>query len=211
MKLIKYLNDHFITKQDLLEITKVTEADFSKFQENRVMPKCSYRLNLNLRSDSFLGLHTNEEEIEYYAIGYSSWLALIQTLASTEAIYSVFVNRYKSALEQLKHRGHNSNDPKITSELNDHLKDEWGHFLDGTYGLCTKSGLPEDIAAKELSILEINELSSLEELSLKQMEKLKAAVNLLDSASSLFAPHERLKSSRHRLINEIRRKYKLQS
>ncbi|MEK2098855.1 DUF6058 family natural product biosynthesis protein, partial [Vibrio parahaemolyticus] len=26
-----------------------------------------------------------------------------------------------------------------------------------------------------------------------------------------FAPHERLNSSRHRLVNEVRRKYKLQS
>jgi hypothetical protein len=77
--------------------------------------------------------------------------------------------------------------------------------------LCTKSGLPEDIAAKEFSILEINELSEIGELSTEQTNKLTIAVNLLDSASSLFAPHERLKSSRHRLVNEIRRKYKLQS
>ncbi|WP_241210137.1 DUF6058 family natural product biosynthesis protein [Vibrio splendidus] len=33
--------------------------------------------------------------------------------------------------------------------------------------------------------------------------------NLLDSVSSLFAPHEKLKSSRHRLVDEVRCKYKL--
>lgn len=211
MELIKYLNKHFFTKQELLDVTKVTEQDLSKYQENGVMPKCSYKLRLNLKSDSFFGLHNDEQEIEYYAKGYSSWLAIIQSLNSIEAVYSVFANRYKIALKSLKEQGHSSGNSKITSELNDHIKEEWNHFLNGIYGLCTKSGLPEDIAAKELSILEINELSELKELTPEQLNKLTLAVDLLDSASSLFAPHERLKSSRHRLVNEIRRKYQLKS
>ncbi len=89
----------------------------------------------------------------------------------------------------------------MTTELNQHIKEEWSHFINGVYGLYTKSGLPEDIAAKELS--ELNELTS------DEMTKLTLAVNLLDKASSLFAPHERLRSSRHRLVNETRRKYRL--
>ncbi|MCJ8295556.1 MAG: DUF6058 family natural product biosynthesis protein, partial [Colwellia sp.] len=92
-----------------------------------------------------------------------------------------------------------------------HINEEWYLFLSGIYGLCTKTGLPEDIAAKEFSILEINELSELDDLTDQQINKLTVAVNLLDSASSLFAPHERLRSSRHRLVNEVRRKYQLQS
>jgi len=211
VELIKYLNDHFFTKQELLDISKITEQDFSKYQENGIMPKCSYKLSLNLTCDSFFGLHNDEQEIEYYAKGYSSWLAIIQSLNSTESVYSIFAERYKNAIKNLKEKGHSSSNPKITSELNGHIKEEWHHFLNGVYGLCTKSGLPEDIAAKEFSILEINELSELNELTLEQINKLILAVNLLDSASSLFAPHERLKSSRHRLVNEVRRKHKLQS
>ncbi|ATG79658.1 DUF6058 family natural product biosynthesis protein [Pseudoalteromonas sp. 1_2015MBL_MicDiv] len=211
MELIKYLNEHFFTKQELLDISKVTERDLVKYQENGMMPKCSYKLSLNLKSDSFFGLHNDEQEIEYYAKGYASWLAIIQSLNSTEAIYSVFASRYQLAIENLKQQGHSSSNPKIASEFNTHIKEEWSHFLNGIYGLCTKSGLPEDIAAKEFSILEINELSEIGELSTEQTNKLTIAVNLLDSASSLFAPHERLKSSRHRLVNEIRRKYKLKS
>mgnify|MGYP000610323971 CR=1 FL=1 len=211
MELIKYLNEHFFTKQELLDISKVTEQDFLKYQENGAMPKCSYKLSLNLTSDSYFGLHSNEQEIEYFAKGYSSWLAIIQSLKSAESVYLIFSERYKNAIKNLKEKGHSSSNPKITSGLNGHIKEEWPHFLNGTYGLCTQSGLPEDIAAKELSILEINELSEFNELSPEQIKKLTLAVNLLDSASSLFAPHERLKSSRHRLVNEVRRKHKLQS
>ena len=211
MELIKYLNKHFITKQELLDITKITEHDLSKYQEDGVMPKCSYKIILNIKSDSFFGLHHDAQEIEYYAKGYSSWLAIIQSLNSTEAVYSVFANRYKIAIESLKEQGYSSTNSKVTSELNEHIKEEWGHFLNGIYGLCTKSGLPEDIAAKEFSILVINELSEHNELTPDQLNRLNLAVDLLDSASSLFAPHERLKSSRHRLVNEVRRKYQLKS
>ncbi|MCG7490209.1 DUF6058 family natural product biosynthesis protein [Vibrio sp. Of14-4] len=211
MELIKYLNKYFFTKQELLDITKITEQALLKYQIDCVMPKCSYKLNLNMKSDSFFGLHHDEQEIEYYAKGYSSWLAIAQSLNSTEAIYSVFANRYKIAIESLKEQGYSSTNPKVTSELNEHINEQWSYFLNGTYGLCTKSGLPEDIAAKEFSILIINELSEHNELTPEQLNRLNLAVDLLDSASSLFAPHERLKSSRHRLVNEIRHKYQLKS
>lgn len=211
MELIQYLNQYFFTQQELLDITKITEQDLLKYQEDGLMPKCSYKLSLNIKSDSFFGLHDDEQEIEYYAKGYSSWLAVVQSLNSKEAVYAVFANRYKIAIERLEESGYYSTNPKVTSELNEHINEEWSHFLNGIYGLCTKSGLPEDIAAKELSILVINELSEHNDLSHEQLNKLTLAVDLLDSASSLFAPHERLKSSRHRLVNEVRRKYQLKS
>lgn len=211
MELIKYLNECFFTKQELLDISKITEQEFVKYQESGVMPKCSYKIILNLKSDSFLGLHSEEQEIEYYAKGYSSWLVTIHSINSTDIIYSAFVKRYKAKIEHLIEQGHSTNNPKLNSDIELHIEEEWRHFLNGTYGLCTKSGLPEDIAAKELATLEINELSDKTELNKEQLNRLSAAVNLLDSASSFFAPHERLKSSRHRLVNEIRRKYKLLS
>ncbi len=55
--------------------------------------------------------------------------------------------------------------------------------------------------------MELSEQTALNEAQLNQLTN---AVNLLDCASSMFAPHERLKSSRHRLVNEIRRKYRLE-
>lgn len=174
------------------------------------MPLCSYRLCIHLKSDSFLGLHNDEQEIEYYAKGYSSWLAIIQSIRK-DAVYSVFANRNKFAIQRLKEQGHSFNNSKITSEIDENIIEEGNYFLNGTYGLCTKWGLPEDIAAKELSILEINELLELNELTVKELNKLTLAIDLLDSASSLFAPHERLKSSRHRLVNEVRRKYQLKT
>ncbi len=209
MELINYLNQYFYTRQELLALTKVTEADFARFQAGAVMPKCSYKLNLQLCSDSFFGVHTDEQLIEYYAKGYASWLALLQHVGSADEVFSIFSRRYRQTLSDLQAQGHHADSTKLTSELDSHLQQEWQHFLAGIYGLCTKTGLPEDIAAKELAVLEINQLIACDDLSAEQIIKLTAAVDLLDAASAFFAPHERAKSSRHRLIDEVRRCYQL--
>lgn len=193
----------------MLAVSKVSEQELRAYQEQGVMPQCSYKLNFCLKSDSFFGEHCEEQNIAYYAKGYSSWLAVIQSLNTTDKIYSAFENRYIKAIYNLKEKGHASGNPKINSDINLHIKEEWTHFLNGTYGLCTKSGLPEDIAAKEFAIIEINELCIEDSLDQEKLNKLIRAVNLLDTASSLFAPHERARSSRRRLVDDVRRKYQL--
>lgn len=209
MQLLKYLSNNFYTKQELLNVAKIGVSEFSTFQNKGVMPFCSYKLNLNFSSNSFLGEYSNEEVLEFYAKGYASWLGILQSSRSKSEVFSIFSERYRKKLAELSAQGIVSSDTKVNSGIELHIEEEWGHFIKGIYGLCTKSGLPEDIAAKELSILRINELTVSDQLSDEQLVELTNAVNLLDSASSMFAPHERTKSSRHRLINEVRRKYQL--
>jgi len=211
LELIKYLNDNFVTLPQLLESTKMAELEFRRYQEAQLMPKASYVLNLSLNCDSFFGLHYETHAVEYYAKGYASWLGIVRSLQEPDCIYAEFSRRYTSAIELLKAQGHRSDHPKVGASLPAHIAEEWRHFINGIYGLCTKSGLPEDIAAKEFAISQINELTEHDSLSGSEVEKLQIAVNLLDAASSAFAPHERLKSSRQRLVNEVRRLYQLQS
>lgn len=210
MDLINYLNDHFYTKHELLELANISETELLAYQQQNVMPKCSYKLSLNYTSDSFFGEFKQQKEIEYYAKGYLSWIGILKSTNDLPSVFNIFSQRYRDAISHLKNTGYNSSDEKVNAKLSLHIEQEWGHFLNGIYGLCTKSGLPEDIAAKELAILQINEMLALDDHEI-DLKKLTKAVNLLDTASSLFAPHERLKSSRHRLIDEVRRKYKLKT
>jgi hypothetical protein len=210
MDLINYLNDNYYTKQQLLDLAKISEAELSSFQKNKVMPTCSYKLSLNYSSDSFFGEFKSHNEIEYYAKGYLSWIGMLKATTQLQNVFSIFSRRYTETICELKSLGFTSNDAKVNSKLDLHIEEEWGHFLNGIYGLCTKSGLPEDIAGKELAVLQISETieQDKENIDLTQLTK---AVNLLDRSSSMFAPHERPKSSRYRLIDEIRRKFKLKS
>ena len=211
MELIKYLNEHFLTTCELLELSKITEGELRELQQKGLMPQCSYKLKPNLESDSFFGTHLDSQELEYYAKGYISWLAAVKNYECSEVAYLSFSERYKFALNELKGDGYTASDYKVNEGIDLHIEEEWSHFLKGIYGLCTKSGLPEDIAAKELAILEINEIIEKPNIDEMQLNRLERAVNLLDCVSALFAPHEILKSSRHRLVDEVRRKYKFRS
>ena len=117
----------------------------------------------------------------------------------------MFARRYRAALAALPLT---TDDPRLGAGLEAHFGDEWGHFLAGTYGLCTRSGLPEDIAAKELAVCVIRELTA-DDRATPDRERLRQAVDLLDRASTPFAPHERARSSRHRYVGAVRMKYGL--
>jgi uncharacterized small protein (DUF1192 family) len=208
--LINYLKDNFLTLQALLDWVKIDESELRQYQDANIMPKASYRLTVDLNCDSFFGPHKESQILEYYAKGYASWLGMIKSLKDERLIYGEFARRYRDAIALLQSQGHSSANPKMSSALPQHIEAEWGHFIQGIYGLCTRSGLPEDIAAKELAIVQITELTEKGALNTDELERLTRAVNLLDTASAHFAPHERVKSSRHRLVDDIRRAYRLQ-
>lgn len=201
MELVDYLNQHFLTRDRLLATARITAERLDALIRDGAMPKPSYRLRVSLGCDSFFGAHAEEHTVEYYARGYADWIAALR--ASPQDPFGMFARRYRAALSALPL---DSLEPKLNEGLGAHLRDEWRHFLDGTYGLCTRSGLPEDIAAKELAICVIREALEAEEPA---PARLHTAVDLLDRASSPFAPHERLRSSRHRYVDTVRARYGL--
>ncbi|TOP19863.1 hypothetical protein CGH21_22860, partial [Vibrio parahaemolyticus] len=177
------------------------------YQTEKLMPLASYKLDVALNCSSFTGTHSENYVMEYYAKGYISWLSTVHTLKSEERVFEEFSNRYSRALSVLK----GSKCEVATPGVHEIIMEDWEHFLQGTYGLCTQTGLPEDIAAKGFAVEQIKALLERDVLDSNEIKRLEYFVNLLDNASSPFAPHERLNSSRHRLVNEVRRKYKLQS
>ena len=219
LELIKYLSEYFYSKDELMSLAKITAGQLEKYQALGVMPEPSYKVNMIAACDSFFGEHEELQELEFYAKGYASWLDDLQILQHKfcqeiqfkNEVFKLFYQRYCSEQERLKSLGYVCNDFKLVSELDAYNTETWDHFIQGTYGVCTKSGLPDDIAAKAVAIFEINRLTESDELSKAELNALENVVDLLDESSALFAPHERLRSSRHRLVNEIRRRFKLGS
>jgi hypothetical protein len=205
MNLIDYLNRHFLTREQLLARTGMDGARLAALQERGMMPRPSYRLRLELACDSFFGRHDECHAIDWYAQGYVAWAGLLDALDDPRQAFHVFADRYRRRLAQLA----DDNLCTVGGELaaDAHIAAEWGHFLDGTYGLCTRSGLPEDIAAKEAAIAVIRELTPRESgqgLADEGRRRLAAAVDLLDAASAPFAPHEVARSSRRRYVDDVR-------
>ncbi|MCS0633171.1 DUF6058 family natural product biosynthesis protein [Telluria mixta] len=189
MELIDYLHTHFLTRAQLLAACATDGAHLDAFIAAGTMPAPSYRLQVRIDCASYFGEHAEAHALDWYATGYVEWLRML--LEGDHDPYALFAARYRTALAALPLSGMEATDA--------HLRSEWQHFLAGTYGLCTRSGLPEDIAAKELAIHVIRMLTDDgRPLVAEERERLAQARGLLDRASSLFAPHERARSSRVR-------------
>jgi hypothetical protein len=195
MELIRYLENSYLDEAALLSASGLAAAELADLQARRLMPQPSYTLRLEIACDSYFGAHAEQAGARYYAHGCVKWAGTVRTMAHEEDGFRLFAGRYLARLEALGGAAHTPD-----------LREEWRHFLSGTYGLCTRSGLPEDIAAKELGAATIRSLTAhgVADLDGAQRERLLAAIDLLDLASSPFAPHERARSSRHALIDTLR-------
>jgi hypothetical protein len=214
MTLQDYLSEFFYSRAQLLSAALLPESVFDALQQAGVMPKPSYVIRNNLICSSFFGEHEEATETQYYARQYVQWLGLLKTTADLDAVSSIFRTRYRNAIDRLLSRGFTTRSEKVTTGLDAHIDSEWTHFIRGTYGVCTKSGLPEDIAAKEIAVIIISELLGIDADGPGDpgfRKRLGDAVDLLDDASSDFAPHEHERSSRTRLVDQVRAKYRLDS
>jgi hypothetical protein len=216
MNLIDYLNQHFLSREQLLARCGIDGTRLETLQRLGMMPRPSYRLRVELACDSFFGAHQESHALDYYAQGCAAWAGLLEALDGPEQAYRIFAGRYRRRLAQLAAEDLLPDGDALASDA--HIAAEWGHFLDGTYGVCTRSGLPEEIAAKEAAIVLIRALTVLhdeqdeqdeQELSAAQRSRLAAAVDLLDHASAPFAPHELARSSRRRHVDEVRAAWRL--
>lgn len=202
MELIRYLEHTYLDEEQLLAASGLAAGELADLQARRLMPQPSYTLRLDIACDSYFGVHAEQAGARYYARGYVMWAGTVRALAHEEDGYRIFAERYLARLAALDAQGSEPYRPDLHAE--------WQHFLSGTYGLCTRSGLPEDIAAKELASAAIRSLAApgsvhgVAELDGAQRDRLLAAIDLLDLASSPFAPHERARSSRHNLIDTLR-------
>jgi hypothetical protein len=205
MDLFDYLHTHFLTRSQLLATCAADDARLDAFSAAGTMPAPSYRLRVRIDCTSYFGAHAEDHAIDWHARGNVAWLRML--LEGEDDPYGCFAARYRATLETLDlYRA--APMPALMADA--HVKEEWGHFIAGTYGLCTRTGLPEDIAAKELAIRVIRALTDDERpLDGTERARLAAAIDLLDQASSPFAPHERARSSRGRYVDALRRRDEL--
>jgi hypothetical protein len=208
MALLAYLTEYFLAEEQLIAACAIDVEQLHALQSAGVAPAPAYKVTLNIACDSFFGGHEERAQRQYFATGAVSWVNDVQGLDARGA-FTLFANRYRARLDALKADGYVCSSEKFNAGLDAHLEQEWRAFLEGTYGLCTRSGLPEDIVAKELATAIINELTGEQPFDQRQRPRLAAAVELLDRSCALFAPHERARSSRQRLVTQVRIDYAL--
>ncbi|HTD05331.1 DUF6058 family natural product biosynthesis protein [Undibacterium sp.] len=222
MSLLDYLNANFYTTSQLLAKSGIDAGTLHAWENAGCMPMPSYRLEMQLHCQSFFCGHDETQQLDFYARDYVEWLGFLHTLSPSASLvrqaYTAFHERYSAQALKLFLQGIQPARFKAQAggadlaALDAHIGEEWLSFLKGTYGLCTRSGLPEDIANKEMATLAIDEITDRqrkEALTTAESVDLIKAMRLLDQASSMFAPHERAGSSRQRCIAAAAEKYNL--
>jgi hypothetical protein len=198
MNLTTYLNRHF------LDTGALDGALLAGLQQRGMAPAPAYRLRIAVECESFFGAHSETCETHYYASGTPAWLADVAGLPDAAAAHALFAQRYRDRVAQLG----------AAPRTDAYLREEWQHFLDGTYGLCSRDGLPETIADKEVAAANVKDIVDKgreQVLTAAELLYLRHWVNLLDRASAAFAPHEVARSSRRRLVDDVRAAYGLGS
>ncbi|PCI86357.1 MAG: hypothetical protein COB24_10190 [Hyphomicrobiales bacterium] len=213
--LLNYLYDKYYERSAFCAAANIDLQTLDKWESANLVPKASYIMDNDLQVKSFVADHQETQKYEFYLKGQLEWLAQIadKNITTENAARHYFETQYGFAIERFlaTELGQKIAEiyPQSAWNLDDYTE-TWQHFLVGTYGLCTRSGLPNEIFLKHVYIRFIKFVTQTNrpnEIKLKLLDMLSQAVEALDKVESDFAPHEVAQSSRQRCIINIRKNY----
>ena len=200
--LLDYLRRHFLAEPELLARSGVSLDTLRGWQRAGAAPWPSYRLTLAGEAASCMGSAALSAESAWYPRGMLCWLGQALALdGEPERLRAGFESAWREGLAALE---------LPPAEAEPDLAAVWRDFLAGSYGVCTRAGLPGEVAQKEALVLLIDALTDRQRrpgLAPAERERLAWAVDLLDAVAAPFAPHERAGSSRARCVELTRRRY----
>ncbi len=214
--MLNYLFENFDEKLRLVTKLDGNAARLEQLIENKCAPLPSYVINAQLACSSYFGAHNETAQLQFFAIGHAKWAKQLTTMNIDQEpnAKELFINIHGETHDKLMRsklidvaRSLDLGIPTITTQM---LNATWQHFLDGTYGVCTKDGLPGTIAKKQLLVTLLDSFiakNSFTPLNRDSRKRLGELVNALDDVEPAFAPHERQRSSRQRCINDVRAKF----
>ncbi len=215
--LLTYLYANFFDENSFLSETKLSAEKLHALISNRTMPSASYTLSNFAGSSSFLGKMAEKKTYRFYLKGYGSWADTVRNLdiENEDMARCYFKTQYKAAQKVFMAGSLGKQIRYLVPNILDEYGQErfsatWDNFLDGVYGVCTRTGLPENIFLKQMTasfIEQFVQIRTPEAISKSERETLRRAVNLLDQVESDFAPDEVQHSSRQRCIIDVREAY----
>lgn len=206
-----YLHLNFISEDNFLILNNCSHSELLKWQKNKILSAASYTTNNTVKITSFSGVYNFSRAERWYPKGLCEWVRQIKDLQENPScLKAIFFNRYRDKISELGLCGLSDHIYNNESEFSALLQTEWQHFLNGTYGVCTRDCSPEHIAVKDMTVRVIDRVTNRQQKEMVTGEDLKLlilSVNLLDAVCSSFAPHEKDRSSRKRCIESVREKY----
>ncbi|WP_237276123.1 DUF6058 family natural product biosynthesis protein [Tenacibaculum ovolyticum] len=210
---IKYIEDNFIELNELCKISKISSQELNTLIENELIPNSSYEINATYKINSPLGDEKTISEVKKYYP--KSVIALIQknkklndSSEFKESLKTAFINTFlNNSNNSFGYDNITKNDGTVNMDkLNSAFEQEWQYYLQGIYGICTLNATGAEIAKKEIAVkrlIDFNEKHGAEKLSDNNKKILTLLNNEFNEVSNLFAPYQRVKSSRGKYLDKI--------
>ena len=153
--MLSYLFENFDERAKIVAKLEDNANLLEQYIANRCAPNPSYLVSTQQRCASYFGIHNDEAILQFFSKGQLKWIAQLQqeNVAEEQAVKELFLKIFREArhkLEQSELSAVAHQLQLVMPQLTDHmLNATWQHFLEGTYGVCTKDGLPATIAKKQ--------------------------------------------------------------
>ncbi len=210
---IKYIKYNFIELDELCRITTISKQKLERLIDSELIPDASYKIDSNYTISSPLGDEKIVSKKEKYFP--KSIIPVIQKCTTLENSIKYKENLKTEFIKTFT----NSEDKKfgydnITHEngkvdikkLNFVFEQEWKYYLQGIYGICTLNATGSEIAKKEIAVkklIDFNKKHENKKLSDDDKETLRILNTEFNKVSNLFAPYQRVKSSRGKYLDKI--------
>lgn len=213
--LLNYLYEHYYERSVFCAAANIDSKSLDELETANLVPKASYILEVELLAKSFVAEHQEVQKYQFYLKSQLEWLAQIagKSISTQNAAQHYFETQYGLAIERFLTTQLGQKIvaiyPQSAWGLSDY-SETWQHFLNGTYGLCTRTGLPNEIFLKHIYIRFIEFVTQANrpnKIKPNLLNLLGEAVVVLDKVESDFAPYEVEKSSRQKCIINVKKDY----
>jgi|SRR5690625_2437029 len=216
---IIYLRENFLVFDELLAHPSLNQAAVEQVRQLGCMPAASYTMRFDVRlASEIFGMSTIDGEMEFFPKTIVYWLASAQLLLEEcggDRISKTLESRFKLAFKEAliaapgRRAGHPEcfPDGRLDDKALDKAADRaWGHFMEGTYGVCLHYQTPANVVRKHIVVATLEGV--LDRVRKGQPVDRHEALAALESYEELgmpFAPHDRHLSSRNHVYRPVAR------
>ncbi|WP_346836493.1 DUF6058 family natural product biosynthesis protein [Microbulbifer sp. SAOS-129_SWC] len=214
-----YLNQHYITRKELLARLDITPLELDSAIAAGMLPACSYRVQDGSVTTAVFGRHPAPDcsDGEYFTPAATTWyrnsLHLLGDSAKKEStaaqlLMQDFIDSYiKSAQTHPMFRSAFANLLTEPQALEQMATDTWGNHCQGTYGVCVIApDSVEQIQTKQAAVqrlIDFTDDARKTSYSAAERIELRKLIQSYNTVAMPFSPADYPFSSRKRLVDDL--------
>lgn len=216
---LKYIEENYLEVEEIIRIMNLTPDQLNRLIEEKLIPEASYIVKSETTISS--SLSDNHKTVSLKKYFPKSILQLIADNTLHHNAEKFKKDFRENLLSNLKNHEYKTfaygnvfdeNGEIDLIKANKALEKEWDYFCKGIYGICTLESNEEAIIEKEIAIKRILDFietkgSAITEKEIKHLKELNEEFN---KVTSLFAPYQRVTSSRGKYLDKVLKEFSLE-